>query len=158
MAKARIKRAKKQKRSRGDGGPPLDPSELPPDRHRPGAKKKEHERRYRNLDEPYDRRPKFGDASKASFGARLREALNRWERHHNVDFFEEVIARARTSDSLAASLLQKFVPNKTQLSVGPEDLNSLLVAMTGLIGQHVKDPAALQAIAAGLKKLAQEEE
>lgn len=80
------------------------------------------------------------------------KALQKFAEEGREDLLEHFVRRAYQNDSVLTAALHKLLPNKTEVSFGTAELESLRQAFVDIITKHVTDPVVLEKIASDLTR------
>ena len=98
-------------------------------------------------------RPKDGGPQRLRPWSRFLAALEALERDKKVDLFEHFVHRARKDDPTLRAVMDKLLPNRTQINIGPEDINGVMESVADILTEEIKDPELLGKIIGRLEKL-----
>jgi chemotaxis methyl-accepting protein methylase len=88
----------------------------------------------------------------------LREAIERAEADDRFDLYDFIVRQARRNNSVLIAVMNKLLPNKTELSFGAEEFEATQALVVDIIAKHVKDPTVLERIANELDAVSSGEE
>lgn len=101
--------------------------------------------------------PKGRQKGSASTRTLFMRALKRFEDEHRIDLFEHFVRTAHKNPTVLIAAMNKLLPNKSEVSFGPAELEQAKSKFVEVLARHVTDPAVLERIAADLEAVAEEQ-
>jgi hypothetical protein len=102
----------------------------------------------------FDLKPRLGrKKGTLNFSTQFKRAVRKFELDQGKSFMEFVLEACKYEPSVLVSCLNKMLPNKVQIGLGPDDVNDVVKEIVQVICKHVHDPETLDAIARDIKKL-----
>lgn len=81
-------------------------------------------------------------------------ALKGFQETHKTDLFEHFVRTAYRNPTVLIAAMNKLLPNKTEVSFGPDELRDVLQQVCAVLAKHITDPAVLERIAHDLDAIA----
>lgn len=78
------------------------------------------------------------------------QALKRFEETHRIDLFEHFVRTAYRNPTVLIAAMNKLLPNKSEVSFGPDELERTKAKFVEVLARHVSDPAVIEQIAGDL--------
>jgi hypothetical protein len=95
----------------------------------------------------------FPGQGQPSYYQQLCNALTKYKLEKDFDLVDWIVCSSKKKPQFALAVLNKLIANKVQIGLGPEDVETVVNKIVGVITKHITDPKKLEAIAADIEAL-----
>lgn len=102
--------------------------------------------------------PQTASLERLSITAAFHRAIRQVKVERNIDLLKHFVEQAIDNPQVLIACMNKLLPNKHQVSIGPEELERVVEKIVFICVKHVKDPVAMRDIQLDIENLSRDRE